>query len=63
MIDAQTITRIKAYAAIYSVDTTQLDELLLFRIARAANADEWNVVDDLIKKVANQIKKEKRTCG
>lgn len=48
MTNAQTITRIKAYANVYGVDTTELDELLLFRIARAANANQWNVVDDLL---------------
>jgi len=49
MTHAQTITRIKAYANVYGVDTTELDELLLLRIARAANANQWNLVDDLLK--------------
>ncbi len=49
MTNAQTITRIKAYATIYNIDLTELNELLLLKIARCANANEWNLVDDLIK--------------
>ena len=49
MTSAQTITRIKAYAAIYNVDTTELDEMLLLKINRLAKANEWNLVDDLFK--------------
>jgi hypothetical protein len=54
MTPAERITRIKAYATVYKVDTTAVDELTLLRIARAANSNEWNIVDDIMKELGDK---------
>jgi hypothetical protein len=42
------IMRIKANAQVFGVDLTEIDEMILSKIARAAKANEWAIVEDLI---------------
>jgi len=48
MTPAKLITRIKAIAQVFEVDTTRLDDQLLISIYRAASASEWSLVEAMI---------------
>jgi len=48
MTQAKLITRIKAIAQVFEVDTTQLDDQFLTSIYRAASASEWSLVEAMI---------------
>jgi hypothetical protein len=48
MLNSQMIMRIKANAQVFGVDLTEMDEMILLKIARAAEANQWAIVEDLI---------------
>jgi len=48
MSDSKTVMRIKANAQVFGVDLTTIDEDILFSIIRAAKANEWAIVEDLL---------------
>lgn len=53
-VPADKYFRIKAIAQVYGVDLTEVGSIDdLHRIMRCANAEEWNLVEDEIKRLRN----------
>jgi UDP-N-acetylmuramate-alanine ligase len=53
MLSAHAYTRIKANAQVFGVDLTQVDDVILFKIVRAAKANQWAIVEETIMAVAS----------
>ena len=51
MLSAYQLMRIKANAQVFGVDLTTTDDMILFKIARAAKANEWALVESYIREV------------
>ena len=52
MLSANAYMRIKANAQVFGVDLTEVDDMILLRIVRAAAANQWAVVEESIQAVA-----------
>jgi len=48
MISANAYMRIKANAQVFGVDLTQVGEDILLKLVRAAEANEWAIVEETI---------------
>ena len=52
MLSPHAYGRIRANAQVFGVDLTEVDELILGKIVRAAKANQWAMVEDIIQGVA-----------
>jgi hypothetical protein len=52
MLYSETVMRIKAIAWVLGKETSKMDDETLMSIIRQANANEWDLVWDTLRKVA-----------
>ena len=53
MLSSNAYMRIKANAQVFGVDLTEVDDVILLKLVRAAEANEWAIVEETIMAVAS----------